>query len=480
MKIKEINKLFLIYIIAHGLSLGLIYAQFYDDIPFLNWDKEVLIFVENQKNIILDFSLHVILFLRSLRTEIYFILSFFLFFFSALVFNKIVNLFYPITKETGYLLTVFYLILPFGLVKFSLSVFFYLLCIFCFLLGWYFIIRSRILSLFFFFISFSMQSLLVLYSLPIISYFFYKKKKQLFCVKEFFLFLINNIYFIILPFIFFFIKFFFYKPIGYYENYNVNYNVRHLFSGPILQFLDLFRGNLSVGFLIFGCLVGFLILKYIYTPINNYKKKNNINKLIPIIGLISSLFPYWIIGLIPTFSSFSSRHQLLLLISMPLFIIFFLSFFKKKYFKIFVILIVSLSLSINFKIYSEYYIEYLKQKKLITYLSDNKNLFYNNNVIIMNDKMKNTVVGQPNNNNQLYNNGIFKRALKNEKNFVININEIDDYTEVKLDNKFNGFYLATQHKRQYNNDIIILTIESEGFLKFVFSHRKILLTEIKN
>jgi len=324
-----------------------------------------------------------------------------------------------------------------------------------------------------------MQSLLVLYSLPILSYFFYKKKKQIFCVKDFFLFLINNIYFLILPFIFFFTKFFFYKPIGYYENYNLNYDVRNLFSAPILQFIDLFRGNLSAGFLILGFLVGFLILKYIYTPLNNYRKKNNINTLVPIIGLIASLFPYWILGLIPTFSSFSSRHQLLLLISMPLFITCFLSFFKKKYFKIFIILIVSLSLSINFKIYSEYNIEYLKQKKLITYLSNNKNLFYNNNVVIMNDKIKNTVVGQPNNNNQQYNNAIFKRALKNEKNFVISINEIDDYIEGKLDNKFNGFYLAAQHKRQYNNNFVILTIESEGFLKFVFSHKKITLTKMQ-
>ena len=81
MTIKEISKLFLIYIIAHGLSFGLIYAQFYDDLAFLNWDKEVLISVENQKNIILDSTLYILLFVRSLSAEVYFILSFFFIFF---------------------------------------------------------------------------------------------------------------------------------------------------------------------------------------------------------------------------------------------------------------------------------------------------------------------------------------------------------------------------------------------------------------
>ena len=94
---------------------------------------------------------------------------------------------------------------------------------------------------------------------------------------------------------------------------------------------------------------------------------------------------------------------------------------------------------------------------------------------VINDKIKNPIIAQPNNNNQVYNNGIFKRVFNNEKHFVININEIDDYTEGKLDDKFNGFHLAAQHKRQHNNNIIILTIESEGHLKIVINQKKFFL-----
>jgi len=471
MKIKEIFKLFLIYFIAHGLSLGLAYAQFYDDILFLNWDNNVLISLEKQKNQILDHQLYLILFLKSLKPEIFVLLSFFLFFFSALVFNKIVNTFYLIKKETGYLLTVFYLILPFGLIKFSFIIIYYLLCMFFFLLGWYFIIRSRLLSLFFFFLSFNMQSLLVLYSLPIISYFYHKKKNQLFSVKEFFFFLIRKIDLLILPFIFFFIKFFFYKGTGHYENYNTIYEIRSLILGPILQFLDLFRNNLSIGFLILGFLSAYLILKYILTPLGSYKNKNNLNILIVITGIIGSLFPYWVVGHVPSFVSYTSRHQLLLLISMPLFIFFLFNSLKNKNIKISITLIIALSLSINFKIYSDYYIEYLKQKKFITYIGNNKDLFSNNNVIIMNDKIKNATVTYPNNNNSAYNNGIFKSILNNEKNFVININEVNDYINGKLDYKFNSINLASQHKRQNNNNFILFTIESDGYLKYNFSHK---------
>ena len=276
---------------------------------------------------------------------------------------------------------------------------------------------------------------------------------------------------LILPFIFFFIKFFFHKGTGHYENYNETYEIRSLIFGPILQVFDLFRNNLSIGFLILGFLSAFLILKYIYIPLDNYKNKNNLNILIVIAGIIGSLFPYWILGHVPTFVSYTSRHQLLLLISVPLFILFFFSFFDKKQIRIIIILIASLSLSINFKIYSDYYIDYFKQKKLIAYISTNKNLFSNNNVIIINDIIKNATVTYPNNNNSAFHNGVFKRVLNNEKNFVININEINDYINGKLDYKFNGLHLASKHKRQSNNNIILLTIQTEGFLKYTFSHK---------
>ena len=54
MKIKEIRKLFLIYFVAHGLSLGFIDAQFYDDIFFFNWDKDVFISVIKQILVFLE------------------------------------------------------------------------------------------------------------------------------------------------------------------------------------------------------------------------------------------------------------------------------------------------------------------------------------------------------------------------------------------------------------------------------------------
>ena len=473
MKIKEIRKLFLIYFIAHGLSLGFFDAQFYDDINLFNWNKDFYNLAFKQINHIVPFS-RVFIFLRD-SAHVIPIFSFFLFFFSALIFMKTVKKFYSIKKETAYLITIFYLILPFGLIKFSFSILFYLLCMFFFILGWYFILRFRLLSLILFFLSFQMQSLLVLYSLPILSFYFYQKKKNFFCVKDFSFFLLKNFDFSILPFLFFFIKFFFYKGSGYYEFYNEIYDIRYLIINPILQFLDLFRNNLSIGFLILGSLAAFLIIKYVYVPLNNYKKENlsNFNIFFIIIGIIGSLFPYWIVGHIPTFTSYSSRHQLLLLISVPFLIIYLLNFLNKNYLKISIILIISLCLSINFKIYSDYYIESLKQKKLIQYISKNKIFFSNMNIVVINDKVKNSTVAYANDNNHIYNNGIFKRVFNNEKKFVININEINDYISGKFDNRFNDFYMASQHKRQNNiNNIVMLTIETEGFLKFSFAHKK--------
>ena len=326
--------------------------------------------------------------------------------------------------------------------------------------------KFRFLSLLLFFLSFNLQSFLVLYALPISANYFSITKKEYFKIKNLFQYFLKKIDFIILPFFFFISKHIFFTPSGVMADYNKNFDLFHVIKTPFLQILDLFRNNLSLGFIIIGVIVCFIIFK----KINNIKinANRNFDYKIVIISLFGSLFPYWILELTPSFTGFGSRHQILMLLSFPFLIIYSLNLMDKKFHKFFIFFIIVISLSINWKVYADYLIEGKKQKQLIEFIQENKKIFLNHNLVIMNDKIKNaTVTYYPL--EHIFNNGIFKIALNNEKNFVINITQLDDYLSGKLDKKFNDFYNASQHLRDESNKILILNIESYGFLKFNFT-----------
>ena len=320
-----------------------------------------------------------------------------------------------------------------------------------------------------------MQSLLVLYALPILSWFLYlnldyKKKKYLIDRKIFIKFLINKIDFVILPFLFFFIKFIFFKPFGFYSGYNENYALKNLIIYPAAQFLDLFRNNISIGYLFFGAFLAFLVIKYFFNFFNNYNKefKNNFNIYIVFVGLFGSLVPYWLISHTPTFSGYSSRHQLLLLISIPFLIIFILNFFKIEKIKYILFIIFTLSFAVNFKIYSDYYIDYWRQLKTMEYITKNNEIFNKYNVIVENNTYKNPTVTYSLKEHK-WKNGFLKRVLRNEKYFSIHVSQLKEYSEGELDGKFDKRNIASEHKRSNLQNYLLLTTESHGFLKFNFN-----------
>ena len=116
----------------------------------------------------------------------------------------------------------------------------------------------------------------------------------------------------------------------------------------------------------------------------------------------------------------------------------------------------------------------MKQKKLVNFIKKNKEKFSRNNVVIFNDKIKNPTVTYNQFSSQ-WRNGIFKRALGHEKNYVIHVSQIEAYLNGKFDSKFDGHHLAKDHVREDKANFIFLNIESKGLLNFDFSIEKILI-----
>jgi len=464
----SIKNLFFIYFLAHGLSLFFINSEFYDDRLFKNLEYNEFVNIYKAMNEFFHYRVYWFSFFRDYEQWISGLVSFSLFFFSAIVLQKIIEIQFSLDNETISLFSLLYLTLPFGLIKFSYGIVPYIFCMTLFICGWYFMIKKRLLSLILFFFSFNMNSLLVLYCVPILSFFFYNNK--ILNIKNLFYFSIKKIDFLVLPFFYFLIKVFFFKPYGIYKNYNNHYDLISVFKTPFFQFLDLFRNNLTIGFVICGASIAILIYKKY--PQLFFKTKVKFHYLIIIFAFFGSLLPYWILGHTPTFSGYSSRHQLLMLISFPFIFLYLLNFLTKDFYKFFILLILTLNFSINYKIYFDYFVEQKKINELNKFIINNKKFFTDNNIIILNDKYKNPTVTY----SKIaiaWNNALIKRVLRNEKNFVINIEQIQDYLDGKFDHQFTKQFLASEHQRLENPLFMILSIESYGFLRFKFSIHKI-------
>jgi hypothetical protein len=79
--------------------------------------------------------------------------------------------------------------------------------------------------------------------------------------------------------------------------------------------------NVNVFSLIF---IFFFLIKF--KPFNEVVSGVKFDKIIfSLIALFLSVFPYWILGLTPTFFEWSSRHQLLMPFPIALLIVFFIS-----------------------------------------------------------------------------------------------------------------------------------------------------------
>ena len=159
----SIKSLFFIYFLAHGLSLFFINSEFYDDRLWKNLEYNEFLNIFKQTNEFFHYRAHWFAFFGVYDQWISGLVSFSLFFFSAIVLQKIIETQFSLDNKNVSLFSLLYLTLPFGLIKFSYSIVPYIFCMTLFICGWYFMIKKRLLSLILFFFSFNMNSLLVLY-----------------------------------------------------------------------------------------------------------------------------------------------------------------------------------------------------------------------------------------------------------------------------------------------------------------------------
>ena len=363
-----------------------------------------------------------------------------------------------IKKEDARMIAILYAVAPFFFAKITYIVLFYTLCNLLFFLAWY-LIKIRIIALLFFFISFNTNSFLVFYILPLLYLLLIEENIRKFKPKLIASAILKNLDFISLPIIYFYVKNKYYSPYGIYSGYNENFDLKLIIPTYI---------NTVTDFLIFQGIGIFLLVPILIGILFNNRKKNdnNITNLgknylkLSLITLLIGVFPYAILGLVPTWQDWNSRHQLLLPIGFSLLIMGLISIINNDRIKrvIFGIVVINCIL-INWSFYFELYRDNSKQFQMIEWVKK-QNFDSSSRVFNITDLAKG------------YN--AFDRNIRfYEWNAILNINSsgqynigFEDLDIVKFnsgfyDSYYTKYYNADNFKRNKNLNFICLTIKKD-------------------
>jgi len=397
---------------------------------------------------------------------IYNILTFFLQIGSIfLLFQIVKNL--NLKNELFYLVILFSGIIPYFSAKNTMICFIYTSSYFLFILGCYFMLMpntkykfiKRLLSIIFLVLSFSTESFLVFFTIPFVIYainnkiiILREKNLSFKSLKNISINLKKDIYFyiyLILPFLTFVLKLIYFPTTNLHARFGYNeitlegllLTPENLLKSFLLSFIGLF--NEFYDSIFNGTKSNFLLLVFLFfmtlfvvVTLNSF----NINKFVLSITkpfryflLSFSVFmlaalPYCIIGKVPQFGAYYTRHQLLLPIGSAMLllgIIYLLSGNKKIKQKVWVLIFTSLCVATTFVKNLEYISGGLKNEALIMKMK-NDELFMNNTTFLVFDKA--IELNATSRGNCFYAfNGMAKMAFGNENRLICDVNEYLGY-----------------------------------------------------
>jgi hypothetical protein len=247
-------------------------------------------------------------------------------------------------------------------------------------------IAFRIVSLVLFFFSFIVQSLLVFYVIPLFGVIFLLNSKtdnqNYLSISNSMIKIKSHLDFFLLPILFLIYKHFFLQTSGLYAENGYNkitlmgllkapfVTIKYMayqFNGILIEVKEkVFSGSFGiVVFLIFGLIIFIFIKNNFRTKLPVLKNKEKLYLiLIGFIFLFFAIFPYAVVGKIPSFYSFDTRHQLLVPFGFSLIIVVLCAFFVKRnnVSYLFLAIVISLFITTTFLQQIQYIKGWLKQE----------------------------------------------------------------------------------------------------------------------
>ncbi len=393
------------------------------------------------------------IFLLKFDPWIYKALTFTLMFISGLLLNQIIKRHSNINDSIRFSIVILFLVLPYNQVRPLMAVFQYSVCYFLFYLAWYLIDKQKIISVILFLISFYTNSLLMFFLIPVVELYFLENRRI--ALQSIVKFSIKYFYFLILPFSFFAVKIFYFKPFGMYVNYNNSYDIVRGIKAPILQLANIFDVHVNLGLFAIIFMVCCLLFQKIKLQ-QIMLKASLMGMAAGIVIFILGAFPYWILGRVPTFNEFSSRHQLLMPLGAAVFWSYCLAVFNSNSRRVGLSVIVSLSIAIGMISYFDLYIDWKKQKQVLSFLKQDT-VSKSSDLVLFEDKSMFMNFNQRELKPYEWN-GLLSLAFADQKRFGLYENELHLFERGFYDYYMSSHFKADQFHRGRCSLIAIISI----------------------
>ena len=451
--------LFVIYFFAHAWIFLLLDTVFWDDWVIYGNTSSAIFDTFAQAGAILNWTAYLHIALLSLGVWVYKLLTFFLMFFTGLLYQEIAVRTGAFSKTYVYISTLLFLILPLFSSRLALIVFPYTLCYFLFFLGWWLMGKNKFMSITLFFLSFNINSMLVFYALPMLDLAY--RNQVLMSPTKWPGFIRDNFLFLFLPFVFFAVKTQF-EPYGSYAGYNQQFSLLGISEAAGLQYADLFTLRFNpFGFVaVLAASLAFHLLYRRFTVRGihdlDLDKFSAWGFLIGVFALLCALFPYWILGHVPTFYEWTSRHQLLMPLGVSL-VLTSLIFCLGSSVRMF---LTSTLVAISITFWIENYIDFLrdsnKQEEIVHVFSNNQ-LLKASNVAVFEDRTADlNAIGRE---YRFYEwHGFMNAAFGDQSRFALSPGQLPDYQTGVLDTRFLDINMAGSHIRKDSPKVVLVVL----------------------
>lgn len=450
-----------LYLVAHCGILFIPNAIYWDDWVLYRADPLAVIERFSQQAGTL-FYLEGYLHLAMLRVGpwLYKFLTFFLMLGSGLLLNSILKRHEKLSPETRFLIVLLFMLLPFNMARVALVDFRYTACYFLFFLAWRLMDRHRLIALILFATSFNTNSILMFYAMPVLDLLYREKNLQSW--KSVLKSVGSHADFIVLPLAFFAVKIYYFSPTGIYAGYNQGYSLKNLAYLPAFQFFDFFKLDVNVGFALLFSLLTFFLIRQKFAKIPdrmtlNARKNFWTLLILGLLMFVLGAFPYWILGLLPTFDEWSSRHQLLMPLGSALIIVALFSFGNLSKKAGIISTVVGVSLAYSVSSYVSLFADWQKQQQLIALFSANEEIKRAELILIDDNATKFNAL---NRHYRFYEwNGMLEMAFGAEGRFAIASTEYERYLAGAYDSYMSSSYKAEGFRRDAVSSRALVTID---------------------
>ncbi len=412
---KAVVLLTLLYFLAWGPLLLSVNGVWWDDWTIVTGSTDSITEMFEQNGLPWIGTMHV--FLTQFGPAVYHIVSLILFLLTGLLLWGILGTFSGLAWWERFFVTALFLVLPFNAARNTMIVLPYTISLFLFFLGWYLLVRTAqprrlllVLSAVVFMISFTMNSLLVFYAVPIAhvwwrSYIAENESSRTFIKARW--------PFLVLPFVFFGIKTIWFSPSGAYAGYNS-------FS---------WRGVAEATLLLTLTLVPFLVLLSERTRLSSIARRVWLLAFCGLVLVALAVFPYMAVGHSPPFPEWQTRDQILIPLGAAILLLAAERMVRWRFgpraAATFAVVVIAISIALSARIGMAYWVDWRKQQAIVAVLTKDEIVRNGDLIVFQDDTISDNMFGSP---YRIYAwNGILTRAFGDSRRLGLNPHDVPTY-----------------------------------------------------